>query len=56
MRRLRKALASRKFRGTVLELAGLALVVAAAWQVAAPLGLAAAGLALIGVALALEGP
>lgn len=40
---------------TLLELAGLALIVAAAWTIAPALGLAAAGFALIAVGVAVGG-
>jgi hypothetical protein len=49
-------LAHKRVRGTVLEICGFALVVLAAWDVARPLGLAAAGLALVAIALVVEGP
>jgi hypothetical protein len=55
LRRLLAALANRKTRGTLLELAGFALLVTSAWEVSRPLGLAAAGLALVLIALVLEG-
>lgn len=56
LRRLRSMLAHKRVRGTVLEICGFALVVLAAWDVARPLGLAAAGLALVAIALVVEGP
>lgn len=40
---------------TLLELAGLALIVAAAWTIAPAFGLAAAGFALIAVGVAVGG-
>lgn len=55
LRRLRNALGHKRARGTVLELAGLGLVVAAAWDLSRTAGLAAAGLALLLIALAVEG-
>jgi hypothetical protein len=55
LRRLKNALGNKRLGGTLLELAGFVLVVAAAWDVTRPLGLAAAGVALVLVAFVLEG-
>lgn len=54
LRRLAQALGTRTVRGTLLELAGLGLLVVAAWDVARPLGLAAGGLALLLLAIVVE--